>query len=344
MDMTRHAAAFAAALLFATLSSAADEPPKTSAEAPPAQPAVTYLAPEKVPKLPPAPDKYQGPTGFAGHLWGEPRVKFTRLPEAPQAMRAAWTRGSKRTPEFVCTGVSGGGTGPTGNLGGVGGTVDALTSCSLNDIVRAMETRKPEGAGFHVMSEYKIEGQGFRFTGSGVTLHPVIYQFCAHWNAVEREEPENFNELNQFCGMRFLFDTETLEQLRALPEDHVTHYDLVLNELISRYGKPAKFAMRGKVSIQSVEGPETPADRPVRDREFSSWRWCPAMDRAMTTRCASSIILSIDPDAGKAVVLFATPAMWEYAYASNDMEEDDPLFAVMHGKKIEPETKDPASK
>jgi hypothetical protein len=334
-----------AALWIAGLAGAAPgDLPAQASETTPAPAAPSYLAPENAPKLPPAPRKYQGPTGFAGHQWGETRAKFTRLPETPQMMRAAWTRGSKRTPELVCTGVAASGTGSTGSLGGVGGAVDALTACSLNDIVRAMETRKPEGAGFHVMSEYKIEGQGFRFTGSGVTLHPVIYQFCAHWNAVEREEPENFAELNQFCGMRLLFDTETLEQLRALPEDHVTRYDLVLNELISRYGKPAKFAMRGKVSIQSVEGPEAPADRPARDREFSSWRWCPAMDRAMTTQCASSIILSIDPEAGKAVVLFATPAMWEYAYASNDMEDNDPLFAVMHGKKIEPATKDAVSK
>lgn len=332
---------WATALWIALAAGAVEDSPAPGPE-PAAAPAPAYLAPENVPKLPPAPRSYQAPTGFAGRTWGDTRDKFTRLPDKPQTMRAAWTRGSKRTPEFVCTGVPGGGTGPTGNLGGVGGTVDALTSCSLNDIVRAMETRKPEGAGFHVMSEYKIEGQGFRFTGSGVTLHPVIYQFCAHWNAVEREEPENFNELNKFCGMRLLFDTETLAQLRELPEDHVTRYDLVLNELISRYGKPSRFLTRGKVTVQTLDEPSV-AEKPAKDREFSSWRWCPAMDRAMTTRCPSSIILSIDPEAGKAVVLFATPAMWEYAYASNDMEEDDPLFAVMHGKKIE-SAKDPVSK
>jgi len=342
--MNKFALALAGVMLLASLAVAAEEqPPQPAGDAAPAPAAPVYLAPENAPKLPAAPSDYQPPTGFAGHKWGEPRANFTRLPEAAQLMRAAWTRGSKATPEFVCTGVPSGGTGPTGGLGGLGGTMDALSSCSLNDIVRAMESRRAEGAGFHLMSEYKIAGQGFKFTGSGVTLHPVIYQFCAHWNAVEREEPENFNELNQFCGMRMLFDTETLEQLRALPEDHVTHYDLVLNELISRYGKPAKFLTRGKVIVQAVDEPAT-IDKPVRDREFSSWRWCPAMDRAMTTRCPSSIILSVDPEAGKGVVLFATPAMWEYAYASNDMEEDDPLFAVMHGKKIDPQTKDPVSK
>lgn len=285
----------------------------------PGQAGVTYLAPENAPVLPKAPRRYQPPEGFAGHAWGETRASFERLPEQAQVMRAAWTRGKERIPEYICTGFS-----MNGSFG---------SSCSITDILTAVQTARmgPEGAGFHVMSEYKVDSQGFRFTDSGVILHPVLYQFCAHWNGVERVEPENFDELNKFCGMRMLFDTESLAQLRDLPGDHVTRYELVLAELISRYGKPAKFLMRGKVSIHTLD--DTSAEHSGNERRFSSWRWCPAKDRSMKTSCESSIVLSIDPEWGRGLVIFATPPLWQYAWASQDMTGNDALFALMHGRK-----------
>lgn len=281
---------------------------------------VTYLAPEDAPVLPKAPRRYQPPEGFAGHTWGETRASFDRLPGQAQTIRAAWTRGKERIPEFICTGFA-----MNGSFG---------TSCSISDMLTAIQAARtgPEGAGFHVLSEYKVDSQGFRFTDSGVILHPVLYQFCAHWNGVERVEPKNFDELNKFCGMRMLFDTESLAQLRDLPDDHVTRYELVLAELISRYGKPAKFLMRGKVSIHTLD--DDTREYSADDRKFSSWRWCPAKDRSMKTSCDASIVLSIDPEAGRGVVIFATPPLWQYAWASQDMNGNDALFALMHGRKL----------
>jgi hypothetical protein len=285
----------------------------------PGQVQASYLAPENAPVLPEAPRRYQPPEGFAGHTWGQTRATFDRLPEQAQTIRAAWTRGKERIPEFICTGFA------------MNGSFSS--SCSITDILAAVQAARtgPEGAGFHVLSEYKIDSQGFRFTDSGVTLHPVLYQFCANWNSVKREEPADFDELNKFCGMRMLFETESLAQLRDLPDDHVTRYELVLAELISRYGKPAKFLMRGKVSIHTMD--DTASERSGHDRKFSSWRWCPAKDRSMKTSCPSSIVLSIDPESGRGVVVFATPALWRYAWASQDMSGDDALFALMHGRK-----------
>jgi hypothetical protein len=50
------------------------------------------------------------------------------------------------------------------------------------------------------------------------------------------------------------------------------------------------------------------------------------------TRCAASIVLSIDPDVGRAIVLFATPALWQYAFARESSEDVSPdaLFTLMH--------------
>jgi hypothetical protein len=283
---------------------------------PPATPVlsdVKYLAPEEAPDFGKAPKRYRAPNGFAGHPWGQPRVTFDRLPEEPLMVRAAWTRGHAPQPEMFCT---------AGIIGGV---------CNVNDILNSITVRY-DGGGFHVLSEYKIEEQGFRFSESGVVLHPVIYQFCANWDSTKKEVPKNFDELNQFCGMRLLFETESRAQLRELPADHVTKYDLVLSELIAEYGKPSGFLKHGRVTIE-VE--DDPADRrSAEDRKFSTWRWCPAADRALSTHCDASIVMSLDPDSGRAVVLFSTPALWQYAYARQHSNEGgDPLFAVMHARK-----------
>ena len=45
-----------------------------------------------------------------------------------------------------------------------------------------------EGGGTYVLSEYSIDGQGFRFgdENDGVVLHPVVYQFCANWGETKK--------------------------------------------------------------------------------------------------------------------------------------------------------------
>jgi hypothetical protein len=232
-------------------------------------------------------------------------------------VRAAWTRGLARQPEMYCI---------TSSLG---------TECTLNQILNSLITLI-EGGGFHVLSEYKIPGQGFKFKESGTVMFPVIYQFCANWDSTKKEVPKNFDELNRFCGMRLLFKTESHEQLRTLPADHVTQYDLVLAELIAMYGKPAGYLKRGRVTIETQdENGNDPEDvRSEEDRKFSTWRWCPAANSALAPRCDASIVLSIDPDSGRAVVLFSTPALWEYAFArQHAAEEGDPLYAVLHARQ-----------
>jgi hypothetical protein len=111
----------------------------------------------------------------------------------------------------------------------------------------------------------------------------------------------------------------------------VTRFDLVLAELVAQYGKPAGFVRRGRVEVEVLGEAEEPSARG--DREFSTWRWCPAMDRAFSTRCKASIVLSMDPDLGRGVVLLATPPIWEYAYArEHGHAKGDPLFALMHAR------------
>jgi hypothetical protein len=273
-----------------------------------------YLAPDSIPGLPDPPKRYRPPPGFAGHAWGDRRDTFPRLPAQALAVRAAWTRGKERPREYTCTNI---GNQPVGVHG----------SCTLGEIVKSARV-DVKGGGFHVLSEYSLEGQGFKFSETGVLLYPVVYQFCAHWTRKEAEVPENIDELHKFCGMRMLFDTESRAQLRGLPDDHVTRFELVLAELIANYGKPAGYLSRGRVSIEPLDGTRT---RAVTERKFATWRWCPAPVQGLETRCDSSIVLSIDPDYGHGILLFSSPALWQYAFArETGSSQPDPLFTLLH--------------
>lgn len=292
--------------------------PPAASKNPPAPPLaeVKYLPPANAPALRPPPKRYVAPKGFAGFRWGERRNSFTRLPAEPAAVRAAWALGKERPLEFICSGA------------GMASYQALYSGCSLDEILRKAHPDR-EGGGIHVLSEYLIDGQGFKFTDTGIVLYPVVYEFCANWISQKRDVPKDFDELNKFCGMRLLFDTESRSQLAQLPDDHVTRYELVLAELIANYGKPAGFMWRGRVTLEPIEDSPEPVQR--EERKFSTWRWCPAPDHGLQPSCNASVILSIDPDQGRGIVLFATRALWQYAYAREAGDaQPDPLFTLMH--------------
>jgi hypothetical protein len=269
--------------------------------------------------------KYVPPEGFAGHKWGDLRSSFDRLPETPIGVGAGWMRSiEKQTADGACVPV--GPPGPTMS-GAIGGCDFGAT------LLRLRKTF--EGGGTYVLSEYAIEGQGFRFGDetNGVQLHPVLYEFCANWPGATSKrgvEPPNFDELNKFCGMRLLFQSETREQLRSLPQDHVTAYDRVLDLLLAKYGRPHGYLRRGRVLIETVEGDTSD----VADRKFSIWRWCPAVGDGLKTTCTASVTLSLEPTTGKGTVLYATPLLWEYAYAREHYGfKGDRLYKLLHARQ-----------
>jgi hypothetical protein len=266
--------------------------------------------------------KFVAPAGFDGHLWGELLTgpAFARLPLEPIGIGAAWMRPVEKDVTYTCV--------PSGLGSQMGG---AIGGCDFQATLNTLR-RRFEGGGFYVLSEYTIEEQGARYGGEedAVVLHPVIYQFCANWDSTKREVPPKFDELNKFCGVRLMFKTETREELRHLPADHVTNYDRVLDKLIARFGKPDKFARRGQVIIETLEGDSTDQ----KERKFGIWRWCPARDRGLHTSCTASVVLSLEPTTGVATVLYSTPLLWEFAYArQNNGYKGDKLFKLLHARK-----------
>jgi hypothetical protein len=268
--------------------------------------------------------KYEAPEGFAGHKWGDLRSSFDRLPEAPFGVGAAWMRSIEKQTEFHCVPIAA----PGATMSG------AVEGCDFQaTLLRLRKTF--EGGGTYVLSEYVIEGQGFRFgdESDAVVLHPVVYEFCANWPGATSKRgnmPPDFDSLNKFCGMRFLFESETREQLRSLPSDHVTNYDRVLERLLAKFGQPKGFLRRGRVLIETLEGDSNQES----ERKFSIWRWCPAAGANIKTECASSVTLSLDPTTGKGSVLYSTPLLWEYAYARENYGfKGDRLYKLLHAKK-----------
>jgi hypothetical protein len=264
--------------------------------------------------------KYTPPDGFNGHRWGELRTSpgFAGLPVKPVGVGAAWMDPQLRDVMFNCM--------PSNSGLGL-----QMIGCDLSRTLDTVRARY-EGGGFYVLSEYTDLEQGARF-GSGensVLLYPVVYQFCANWRGPKRDVPPNFDEENQFCGMRLMFKSETREELRKLPRDHETTYDRVLEKLIVKFGKPANFLKTGRVLIEAGDGvlPEQG------DRKFNIWRWCPAADRALRTRCSASGVLARDPATGTGNVMYSTPLLWEYAFARQNYGfKGDPLFKMLHARK-----------
>lgn len=251
--------------------------------------------------------KYVPPEGFAGYKWGDLRSTFDRLPAEPLGVGAAWMNPVVTEQRFTCIGT-----------------------CDANQVLLSL-WEKREGGGFYVLSEYAIEGQGFQYgSDDGVKFHPVVYQFCANWDSTQKTPPPNFDAINKFCGMKFLFESENREQLAKLPADHVTHYERVLERLVARFGKPAGFIQRGRVVIETIEGDSSSAA----DRKFSVYRWCPAFDRRLHTSCTASVVLSMDPVTGVGTLLYSTPLLWEFAYArQNNGFKGDRLFRMLHARK-----------
>jgi hypothetical protein len=268
--------------------------------------------------------KYEAPVGFAGHKWDELRSSFDRLPAVPIGVGAAWMHQlEKQSNDFTCVPVVTAGAQITGAVGG----------CDFQQALLSLR-KSFEGGGTYVLSEYSIPEQGFRFGDEqdGIVLHPIVYQFCANWNGASSKRgatPPNFDALNKFCGVRFMFQSDTREQLRGKPTDYVTNYDRMLEKLRAKFGEPEGYLRRGRVLIETLEGDSSDEA----DRKFSIWRWCPAKGDGFHTSCTASVTLTLDPATGVGTVLYSTPLLWEYAFArEKNGFKGDRLYKMLHAR------------
>jgi hypothetical protein len=261
------------------------------------------------------------PKGFNGHEWGELQFGFERLSDRdPIGVGAAWIRPQEREVTYTCQVPE-----------WIGPRMNSPAPTCQFAATPATLSRVFEGGGFYVLSEYTIEGQGFRIGDErdGVELFPAVYQFCANWDKSRKRVPRNFSAMNKFCGVRLMFLSETREQLAKLPAAHETVYDRLLERLLAKYGHPDRFVRRGQVTVETEEG-----NSDVEARKYTTWRWCPPRERAFHTDCEASVTLTIEPASGRGMVLYSTPLLWQYAYArEKNGFKGDWLYAVLHANR-----------
>ncbi len=253
--------------------------------------------------------KYVPPKGFAGYTWGQSFTEFDRLKSNPVTLQVAYSRGRTQSVEYFCTATQ---------------TSDCDLGLALNTL-----RQKVQGRGFHLFSEFVVPNQGFRFESTGVVLYPVTYQFCARWDGQSSKPPEDILQRMELCGMRMVFKSQTFAELATLEDEQLTNYELVLEELIRKFGKPAKYFRKERVVIETSEGKIADA----RQRRFKTWRWCPPVGFSFVPTCDASIVLGFSPESGNGVILYATPSVWEFADArENTTPGSDPMYKFLHDR------------
>ena len=258
--------------------------------------------------------RYRGPAGFQGNPWGKPLSAFAHFERDPLYVQTASSRGKTTFVDMKCV-------------------ARAMTGCDLEASLQTLQ-QKVEGEGFHALAEYYVDAQGLQFGEPEAVLFPLFYQFCARWGGVSARVPQDIRDKMKFCGMRMLFRSETLKELRARDDadEHVTNYDRILRQLIGTHGEPEDYVKRGRVIIHA------PGEKieHARQRSFDEWRWCSLRtDRDIAPGCQSSIVLAFDATTGWGVVLYATKPVWEFAYARHQGgAEDDSLYKLLHGLQV----------
>ena len=195
--------------------------------------------------------KYVPPEGFAGHKWGELRSSSSGCRKQADRRRrrvdAAAARNQRNSPACPMS---------------AGPRRGAVDGCDFQATLLRLR-KNFEGGGFYVLSEYTIEGQGFRYRrrerrrGAASGDLPVLRELGRRPNAKCR--PSSTRSTSS-AACACMFKSETREELRKLPADHVTNYDRVLEKLMAKFGRPDSFVRRGQVIIETLDGDSTDAD------------------------------------------------------------------------------------
>lgn len=252
---------------------------------------------------------YEPPTGFAGLLWGDSFAKIAERQPKVVAADVAYAKERVTQVEFFCT--------PT------------QTGCDLYQALASLRQETARG-GFRLLMEVVIPDQGFRFPQTGVVMYPVTYQFCAQWQGQTSKPPESIIDEMELCGIRMVFRSETLQEAEDLPEDRLTTYELVLEQLIRRYGKPTGYFKQERVVVDTGDGKY--AD--PRQRRFKTWRWCPPVGFTFVPSCEASIVLGFNPESGNGAIFYVTAPVWEFALArEQNVKGSDPLYRLLHARE-----------
>ncbi len=261
---------------------------------------------------------YRVPTGFNGHLWDEP---FTALPGMKlwHANTARGTQGMATSFSVNCV--------QTGNLGGDFSECDTSLSTTSQQI---------EGEGSYALAEYYLNVDANPWASSGIRLLTISYLYCA--SAKSDYLPSAIKKTLKLCGSRVIFQSDTTAELQKRTEGYQSNFDRIVHRLIADYGEPPGYELHGKITIQSANGDEVSTTPERQKPEYVVYRWCGVSLplRHVRPDCTATVTLEFEATHGFGTVLFATPPVYDYAYARWDVgDQKNDLYMLLYNHRLD---------
>jgi hypothetical protein len=251
--------------------------------------------------------EYRPPVGFNGHEWDASLMSFRDL----RVWRADAALGfTGKVTEFHCV-------------------ADSSTGEACSTTYSRIE-QNIEGEGSHALAEYYFNVDSNPWHADGIDLKAITYLFCAHAAGLYLPSPVK-NSL-RLCGARVMFHSDTQGALATQGPDHVSNYDRILARLVADYGDPDGYERRASITATSIDDASTSADkkRPPQD----AYRWCGVTDKdkQLVPSCAATVTLAYEAATGEGIVLFATAAVYTFAYARHVTgDENNDLYVLLEG-------------
>jgi hypothetical protein len=253
-------------------------------------------------------DDYRPPRGFNGHLWGESLSAVRGL--------TFWKASTAHAPE--------------------GKLVDFRISCQQN--AASGETcgagqiyREVQGDDSMALAEYYFDKDVNPWAADRIELYIISYLFCAR--ARGEYLPRPIKKVLQLCGTRIMFRSDNLEALAAHGEGYESNYDRILKRLIAEHGEPPGYERQARIIVETDE--QRFATPEKAKPHYIRYRWCPpnADLKKLRPACAASVTLTFEATSGEGSIVYATGAVYDFAYALHTLGAENYDLYVLLGER-----------
>lgn len=180
-----------------------------------------------------------------------------------------------------------------------------------------------EGEGSFALAEYYFDRDRNPWAGENIELFIISYLFCSRWQGPYL--PRTVKKRLKLCGVRLMFRSTTASD---------SNYDRLLRRLIALHGYPEGYERSGRITIETESERLTTPEKPTQD--FVRHRWCGVTDPSVRPICAATVTLAFEAKTGEGTVLYATPQMYDYAYARHQTsDENNELYVLLNERPLD---------
>jgi hypothetical protein len=180
-----------------------------------------------------------------------------------------------------------------------------------------------EGEGSFALAEYYFDRDRNPWVRQKVDLFIISYLFCSRWQGPYL--PRTVKSRLKLCGARLMFRSETSDD---------SNFDRLLRQLIALHGEPEGYERSGRITVETEDERLTTPEKPMPD--FIRYRWCGVTAPALRPSCEATVTLAFDAKTGEGTVLYATPQMYDYAYARHQTsDENNELYVLLNDRPLD---------